>query len=337
MVSIIAPVNSVDEVEPLVSAGAGELYCGLIDDKWAKKYSPVCAPNRREWRECNLESFSELSAVVEEGHCLGAPVSLAVNAPYFAQCQMRDLKVFLERACACGVDAFMVADLGCMTLLRELDLGVSVHVSSVAGVFNSRTASFYRKLGAERIILPRHLTLSEIRSIVSARSDMEFEVFTLFNRCVHSDGYCTFLHGSPEYGLGANACTLAYDVYGQPDGRRIRGKVGRYLESFRTRDGVLDNLSFQCGLCALYDLHGWGVHGAKVVGRGNPLWMKKMGVELMSNILKHVEEDKPDRGEFVRDVRSVVENTVFSDRRRTCTGMNCFFPELIEDGEGGTV
>lgn len=329
MTSIIAPVNSPAEVEPLAAAGAGELYCGLIDASWNRKYSPVCSPNRREWRDSNLKSFRELASVVTRAHKRSLPVSLALNAPYFAGCQEKDLASYARKAAEAGVDAILLADIGALLLLREMDLGVKLHVSSVAGVYNSQAVSFFKRLGVHRIILPRHLTLSEIRSIMKSHPKIKFEVFTLFNRCIHSDGLCTFLHGDESFGLGANMCARKHRITAKPSNAMIRASIGRLDKVYHTPAGITQNLAFTCGLCGLHDLVKWGVYGVKIVGRGKPLWMREYGVKIIRTLLKHIEEDKPSRGEFIKDVRTIIEHTVFSDTSRPCTDFNCFYPEVL--------
>ncbi|MFH1788381.1 MAG: U32 family peptidase [Candidatus Altiarchaeota archaeon] len=329
MTSIIAPVNSPAEVEPLAAAGADELYCGLIDSSWNRKYSPVCSPNRREWRDSNLKSFRELASVVLRAHKKSISVSLALNAPYFAGCQEEDLASYAVKAAKTGVDALMLADVGALLLVAGLDLGVKLQVSSVAGVYNSKAVAFYKKIGASRIILPRHLRLSEIRSIVKSNPGIQFEVFALYNRCIHSDGLCTFLHGGEEYGLGANVCARKYEITGKPSNARMRASIRKLDAAYHTHSGILQNLAFTCGLCGLYDLVKWNVYGVKLVGRGKPLWMREYGVRLISGLIQHIKEDKPKRGEFIRDVRSIVEHTVFEDAFRPCTDFNCFYPEVL--------
>jgi putative protease len=204
-------------------------------------------------------------------------------------------------------------------------LGVSVHASSVAGAYNSKAVSFFRRLGAERVILPRDLTLAEIRSITKSCPDMEFEVFILYNRCLYSDGFCTFLHGDECFGLGENACTRVYDIRSQ---RSEKNKNIKRLDwAYHTREGVTQSLAFQCGLCALHDLAKWGVYSVKIVGRAKPLWMREYGVKMIGNLMRHIEEDAPSRREFIQDVRRIVESTVYSDVKRPCTDLNCFYPE----------
>jgi len=327
-VEVVAPVNSTEEVKPLISAGASELYLGVLDKTWIRRYSPVCAPNRREWRDSNLDGFCELAEVVEEAERFGVPVSVAVNPTYFAGCQERDLEEYVKKACEAGVDSFFVPDPATVALLSELDLGVGVHVSSVASVFNSEAVKFYRSLGADRFILPRHLKLSEIGGIVKGNQGTRFETFVLFNRCVNVDGLCTFLHGEERYGLGDNACSMRYSINAAPKNKRTEKNIREYIQATQDPDQIIENTIFQCGLCALPYFRRWGVHAVKVIGRGKPLWQKEYGVRLVKLFLNFLEE-KPTEREYRMSVREFVQNRVFPDRQRKCNPFNCYYPALL--------
>lgn len=329
MSKIVAPVNDVSEVRALVEAGAGELYCGLMASSWIKKYSPVCGPNRREWIQPNLTSLKELESLVNSAHKSEVQVSVAVNSPSFSNSQLEDAVNLIENLDSLGVDFVMVADLGLLRRLSGINLELRVHVSSVAGVFNSQTARFYQGLGVDRIILPRHLTLPEIRGIVMNTDGLEYEAFTLFNRCLYSDGFCTLLHGSKEFGVGENMCAKKYGITPEPDDPLIRGNLDLLEKAFHSSRGAVQNLGFTCGLCSLFDLVSWGVNRFKIVGRGKPLWMRVLGVKMMNEMLVHLIKDKPGRAEFMAEVRSIVENTVYEDQRRPCTQYNCFYPEVL--------
>lgn len=328
MLKIVAPLNAVDDVNPLIDAGASELYCGVLTRKWLRKYTPVVSPNRREWRDANLGSFDELEEVVKSAHSRDVSVALTLNAQYFTEKQVPDLKRYVKKAVGTGVDAFFVSDIGAICLIREIDDSVGVHLSSVAATFNSSAAKFYGKLGAGRIILPRHLRLKEIKEVVKSNSGLEFEAFVMYNRCPNVDGLCTFLHGSAEYGLGTNGCALLYDIEEFPKDEGVRRNVKNIQTWTHTPDGFVTNLAIQCGLCALYDFERWGLHAIKIIGRGKPLWMKLVGVKLALQFVDLLKKN-PSKKRFMSVVRKKVENDLIDDHPRFCNALNCHYPELI--------
>src|SRR5262249_22467375 len=78
-----------------------------------------------------------------------------------------------------------------------------------------RGLEFVRRLGVERVVLARELSLDEIRK-VTAGSAMPVEVFVHGALCVAYSGQCLTGEGlrrrSAHRGPGAQACRLPYDM-----------------------------------------------------------------------------------------------------------------------------
>ena len=62
---------------------------------------------------------------------------------------------FLAYAQECGVDAFIIADLGVLEAAKRYAPGVARHVSTQAGVTNYAAANALYRLGASRVVLAR--------------------------------------------------------------------------------------------------------------------------------------------------------------------------------------
>ncbi|MFH0860225.1 MAG: U32 family peptidase [Candidatus Altiarchaeota archaeon] len=326
--NVASPVNGVHETELLISAGASELYCGYLPRYWIRKYTPVGSLNRREWADANLKDISELEEIVGIAHDFGVTVSLGLNAQYYSEKQVPDLRRYVDETLSAGVDSYLVSDIGLLRLLREDYEDVALHLSSVAHVYNSLAAGFYERMGVRRIILPRHLTVDEIKKVVKGKSKVEFEAFILYNRCANCDGLCTFQHGSEEYGLGANACSLDYKIIPVPPSSRVSSNIEYYAKSCLSPQGFMDNIAFQCGLCALYEFKRLGLHSVKIIGRSKPLWMKLLGVRLTSFLIGFLDEN-PTKSEFTDTVKGIVEYDLMGGRIRTCTQYNCYYPEML--------
>jgi len=328
MLKIIAPVNAAEEVDALVGSGARELYCGVLDSRWNRRYSPVASPNRREWRESSMRDFKTLENAVLKANDFGVPVALTLNAQYFSRLHEKDLIHYVDSALSAGVEVFFVSDLGLILLLKERYPGVKVHLSSVASASNSMEVEFYRRLGVSRINLPRHLEVGEIKSIVRRHKSMEFEAMLFYGKCFNIDGSCTFHHGPREYGLGANGCELLCKLKPPSGDRKAAAGIRSLKKSLYSFDGYARNLLVQCGLCALYDFNAVGLHGVKVIGRGKPLWMRLFAVRLAKTMVDVLEE-KLGRREFMAFVRDAVVNNTISGFRRECTSFNCYYPSLM--------
>ncbi len=97
----------------------------------------------------------------------------------------------IETARNAGVDAFIVADIGVMSLCKRLAPRVEIHLSTQVGITNELSASTAYELGASRVVLARELTLEQIRSIRDRTpSELELECFVHGAMCMSFSGRC---------------------------------------------------------------------------------------------------------------------------------------------------
>jgi putative protease len=337
---ILAPLNSPREVESLIAAGAGELYCGVLPSSWKKRYTNVASVNRREWRASNLRNYQELKEVVARAHAHNVPVMLALNA-FYTKPQYPALKEQLEEILAAGVDALIVADLGFILFMKKHKVKVPLHISTGGTTFNSQTIKFYQELGASRIILPRHFSLPEIVEITQKAKGIEVETFILNRGCKNIDGFCTFQHGVNEVRWGSVwniPKSLGLDYYLLNVLRRLPSRISSLVagsplfgsvgacflnyqvkafsspatscpeERLKPREANIAH-SFNllsgldpCGACHLYSFQKAGVHNVKIVGRSNPTSKKLKDVRFLKASLDFLTQ-QPAQKDFVDFVR----------------------------------
>jgi collagenase-like PrtC family protease len=187
---ILAPVRSSDEVEPLLAAGADELYCGITPPRWSDTQGASWA-NRRNPRSAGVPDLDDLQRIV--ALAASRPVFVTLNSPAYRASAIPLLLDFGKRLLEeVGVRALIVAELELLLALAEAGLTARVHLSSLATCRNRGAALFYRDLGVSRIILPRHLTLSEIEEL--RVPGVELEAFVLNDGCVFEEGLCATTH-----------------------------------------------------------------------------------------------------------------------------------------------
>lgn len=176
---ILAPVSSAREAECLISCGARELYCGLHPGAGTGKSRTVWI-NRRGPGPANISSLEELKRVADFAGTRGVPVFLTMNLPYYSPEQYPAMVKLAGEAASCGIKAFIIGDPGLILALRKELPGAAIHVSSLAAVLNSASASFFRDLGASRIIFPRYMGLEELGRIVAKTGGTtEYEVCSM--------------------------------------------------------------------------------------------------------------------------------------------------------------
>ncbi|HDH53174.1 MAG TPA: U32 family peptidase, partial [Nitrospirae bacterium] len=80
---------------------------------------------------------------------------------------------FLEKI---SPDGLIVSDPGILEMASELTPDIPVHISTQANITNLRSAVFWEKSGAKRLVLSRELTIEEIKEIRDNVS-LELECF----------------------------------------------------------------------------------------------------------------------------------------------------------------
>jgi collagenase-like PrtC family protease len=328
---ILSPLDSPSEVEPLIEAGAGEFYCGVLEESWHKPY-PVISINRRPAGKGHLRNFAELAEAVAISHRNDIPVFFTVNEHYYTKPQLPLVKDYIDRACDAGVDAFIIADYGLLHLLREGPAPPAIHISTGGTVFNWRTARFYRELGATRITLPRHLSLDEMKRLVAHVPDLETTVFVFNSRCINVDGFCTFQHGLSGRQTPAfyrNACMLPYEITPIPLTAAAAEEPAEDIEQLVSRQRVWEKVhldDYPCAACALYEFKEMGTTSIKIVGRGNTTVRKTTDVSFFKNLLNCLCGDRTAGKDFREYARALYNRTY----RRTCRPFMCHYPSVME-------
>ncbi|MBU1151581.1 U32 family peptidase C-terminal domain-containing protein [Patescibacteria group bacterium] len=114
-------------------------------------------------------------------------------------------------------DAVIVADDGVFDMFREYAPKIPLHISVQANLLNYRAVQFWQKQGASRVILPRELTLDEIRVIHEKVPEMELEAFVHGAICVSYSGRCllsAYMTGrDANQGACAHSCRWKYRLH----------------------------------------------------------------------------------------------------------------------------
>jgi putative protease len=299
---ILAPIREFDELEMLLGSGAEELYCGVVPREWLANNPGALWLNRRSPVGSGLESLAALRRLRDEAHRHRVPVFVTLNAPSYTESQLPfvlDLATRLSEEG--GADALIVSDLNLIALLSERRLAAHLHVSSVAATLNSEAVRFLLNFGPSRVILPRSVTLDEIRELTGqVGREVEIEVFLLNDGCAFEEGFCSTTH---HHSVGAFCTNLSemraeFEWYGPRFTSRRELWLRRNLADYRDWIWYLNGnggtaspngLPYgPCGLCALPDLQAMGVASLKIVGRESSAFRKLASVKMAADIMKRV-------------------------------------------------
>ncbi|MCH5204088.1 MAG: U32 family peptidase [Oscillospiraceae bacterium] len=207
----------------------------------------------------------ELCSAVRTAHEKGAKVYITCNIVP-SNDEIERFPEFISKAANAGIDAVIAADIGIVSLIRELQPTLEIHASTQTGIVNYRTASELYKMGVKRAVLAREVNLGEIRKIRrNIPDDMEIEAFVHGAMCVSFSGRCLI----SEYLTGRNAnrgecaqpCRWEYYLMEQK-------RPGEFYKVFEDERGsFILNARDMCMIEHIDDLLEAGIDSLKIEGR----------------------------------------------------------------------
>ena len=198
---LLAPAGDLTCLRAAVENGADAVYFGL-----------ECGFNARA-RAGNF-SLESLPEAIDFLHRRGVRGYLTLNTLAFSA-ELPELEQIVRQISDAGVDAVLVQDTGVARLIREISPQLSLHASTQMTLSSGECIEAARSLGIERVVLPRELSIDEIRQ-VHAVTDLELEVFVHGALCVAYSGQCLTSESlggrSANRGQCAQACRLPYEI-----------------------------------------------------------------------------------------------------------------------------
>jgi len=203
---LLAPAGDWECLRAAVANGANAVYFGL---------SNFNARHRAE--NFTLEELPKVMAYLHRHNVCGY---VAFNTLIFSS-ELPEAVRFIAAIVAAGADAVIVQDLGLAHLIRQVAPGLPIHGSTQMTLTEPRGIEFVRRLGVERVIVARELSIDDIGRIAQ-QTPMSLEVFVHGALCVAYSGQCLTSEAlggrSANRGLCAQACRLPYELFvdGQP-------------------------------------------------------------------------------------------------------------------------
>jgi putative protease len=276
---LLAPAGDLASLRAALAAGADAVYFGLDDGFNARA------------RADNF-SLAGLGETVREIHRAGARAYLTLNTLLY-ESELAVMADVILRVAAAGVDAIIVQDPAVALLARAICPALEVHASTQMTVSSAEAGRFARGLGATRVVVPRELSVDEIRRFAAA-SELELEVFTHGALCVSWSGQCLTSEAwggrSANRGQCAQSCRMPYDLVVDGEVREL-GEIA-YLLSPKDLAGV----------DAVPELMAIGVHGLKIEGRQKGPTYVATATAGYRRWLDSLAAGSPDRAQLARDL-----------------------------------
>ncbi len=237
---ILAPAGSYDAFLAAVHHGCDAVYLG------GEKYGA-----RAYAKNFDIDTIDKS---LRYAHQRGVKVYYTINT-LFKQKELKGLLEHVSELIDLGMDAFIVQDLGVLSLLSSTFEGIELHASTQMNCHNLEGIEYLKRHGISRVVPARELSLTEI-AYITQRSDVEIEAFVHGALCYCYSGQClmsSFLGGrSGNRGRCAQPCRLKYEV----------SKAGQYnLQSHLLSPKDIETLTI------LPELIEAGISSFKIEGR----------------------------------------------------------------------
>jgi len=238
---ILAPAGNRASFLAALAAGADAVYCGM------KHFSA-----RRMAKNFSLEEFASLTRLA---HDMGIKVYVAFNSLL----KPDDLNRAARLAEALGrwvkPDALIISDLSFVQLVRQTGFSGELHLSTLANASFPAALNLIRgKLGIDRVVVPRELSIDEVKTLAGA--------------CPDGLGLEVFIHGALCYAVSGRCYWSSY--FGGKSG--LRGRCVQPCRRFYTQNGQkkrffsCQDLSFDVlakVLLSVPEVRAWKIEGRK--------------------------------------------------------------------------
>lgn len=195
---LLAPAGSFESLIAAITAGADSVYFGL------KEFSM-----RATAKNFFLSDLPKIAELCKKNKNRKVNMYLTLNTIIYDN-ELPKIEEIIKKAKP-FVDAIICWDLSIIGLCKKYK--IPFHISTQASIANKEAALFYKKLGAERVVLARELSLEQIREISRV---IPTEVFIHGAMCVSISGRCftsQFLFKkSANRGECLQPCRRAYTI-----------------------------------------------------------------------------------------------------------------------------
>jgi U32 family peptidase len=267
---LLAPVGDFQKLYTAIDAGADAVYLGLQEFNMRD--------TAKNFKTSDLKKIKNI--------CENSPrkpkVYLTLNTIIYDS-ELKKLENLIKKIKG-QIDSVICWDMSVINLCRKYK--IPFHISTQASVSNIEAAKFYKRLGAERIVLARELNLNQIKKISEV---IPTECFIHGAMCVSISGRCftsQFVHGlSANRGQCIHPCRRAYTV---------KDNSGNELQ---LRNNRIMSAKDLCTLPFIDKIKKTGVTSFKIEGRSRSLeYVKIVTEEYRKAIDKKLSREEINKG-----------------------------------------
>ena len=195
-IELLAPAKDLETGIAAINHGADAVYIG--------------GP-RFGARQAASNTLNDIEQLVRHAHLFGAKVYVTTNTLLFDN-ELVEAEKLANDLWSVGADALIIQDMA----FAEMNLKIPLHASTQTNNMDVEKILFLEKIGFERVVLGRELSLKQVGKIHSA-TNIELEYFVHGALCVGQSGQCYMSHvlggRSANRGACAQPCRLPWSLY----------------------------------------------------------------------------------------------------------------------------
>ncbi len=209
---LLAPAGDFECLVTAINAGADAVYFGLQEFNMRAR--------AKNFKLKDLPKIAKLCNNIKSGKKIKKYLTL--NTIIYDK-ELKKLEKIIKKVKP-YINAIICSDMSVIMLCRKYK--IPFHISTQCSVSNSKTAKFYKKLGAEKIVLARELNLKQIKKISKI---IPIEIFIHGAMCTSISGRCLtsqfLFNQSANRGACIQPCRRPYKVYHIKDNQKQELKI----------------------------------------------------------------------------------------------------------------
>ena len=248
---LLVPASSLEVLKTAVIFGADAVYIGGeafgLRAK-AKNFSPA-----------------DMKEGIAFAHERGVKVYVTANI-LAHNSDLKGAEEYFTELKEIGPDALIISDPGMFTIAKRVCPEIEIHISTQANNTNYETFLFWQRMGAQRVVSARELSIHEIRQIRdNIPDDLEIETFIHGAMCISYSGRCLlsnyFTGRDANHGACTHPCRWKYAVVEEK-------RPGEYLPVYENERGTyIFNSKDLCMIEYIPELVKAGIDSFKIEGR----------------------------------------------------------------------
>ncbi|CAM3496725.1 putative protease YhbU precursor [Vibrio aerogenes CECT 7868] len=215
---LLCPAGNFPALKAAINYGADAVYVGFKDDT-----------NARHFAGLNF-SGKKIEKAVQYVHDHKKKIHVALNT-FAHPNHFNRWTNAVDQAADLGVDTLIVADIAILEYASVHYPDLDLHLSVQASATNTAAIEFYRQnFNIKRVVLPRVLSVHQVKQLSQSLSDVELEVFAFGSLCIMSEGRCylsSYMTGESPNTVGA--CSPAKFVRWQETSQGMESRLNNIL------------------------------------------------------------------------------------------------------------